>query len=432
MKRWLLCVMVLCLTGSLALFANGAGEAGSQDSDQPVEITYLVDKDTAVDAAMIVAEEFERRTGIKVVFEYRPSGPEGVNLIKTRLATGEMSDFFLFNSGSLLTGINPERNCLDLSNESYMDRVSESFKQTVSINGSVYGVPRGSSMAGGWLYNKKVYEDLGLEVPMTWDQLMENCEVIKKAGKTAVIGTYKDSWSSQLILLGDYFYIYHEVPDFAERFTKNEAKYATTPKALASFEKYADVLGRDFMNRDYLAATYDDGLRMLCTGEGVHYPMLTAAFNAIGQNYPDNADDIGFFAQPDNSGVNGATIWMPSSLYVYKESEHIEEVKQFLEFYLSEEGLKLYAQHNTAIGPYVITGVTMPENTYPGVLDLMKYINEDGRSAPALEFLTPVKAPSSAQICVEVGSGMVTPKEGAEKYDRDTEKQAKQLALPGW
>lgn len=432
MKKCLLFVLILFLTGTICLFANGSGEAAGERAAEPVEITYLVDKDTAVDAAMIVAEEFEKQTGIRVVFEYRPSGPEGVNLIKTRLATGEMSDFFLFNSGSLLTGLNPERNCLDLSDEPYMDRITDSFKQTVSVNDAVYGIPRGSAMAGGWLYNKRVYKELGLEVPTTWDDLLANCEVIKRAGKTAVIGTYKDSWSSQLILLGDYYYIHHENPDFADKFTKNQAKYATTPKALASFEKYADILSRDLMNKDYLAATYDDGLGMLCSGDGVHYPMLSAAFNAIGQNYPEAADDIGFFAQPDNSGVNGATIWMPSSIYVNKNGEHIEEVKQFLQFYLSEEGLGLYAQHNTAIGPYVITGVNLPDDTYPGVLDLMAYINEEGRSAPALEFLTPVKAPSSAQICVEVGSGMVTPLEAAEKYDRDTMKQAKQLALPGW
>jgi raffinose/stachyose/melibiose transport system substrate-binding protein len=65
-------------------------------------------------------------------------------------------------------------------------------------------------------------------------------------------------------------------------------------------------------------------------------------------------------------------------------------------------------------------------------LDVLKYFDEAGRTSPALEFLSPVKAPSSGQICVEVGSGMATALEAAEKYDRDTEKQAKQLALSGW
>jgi raffinose/stachyose/melibiose transport system substrate-binding protein len=57
---------------------------------------------------------------------------------------------------------------------------------------------------------------------------------------------------------------------------------------------------------------------------------------------------------------------------------------------------------------------------------------ESGKTAPALEFLSPVKGPSLPQITTEVGSGIKSAKEGAKLYDRDVEKQAKQLGLPGW
>ena len=36
------------------------------------------------------------------------------------------------------------------------------------------------------------------------------------------------------------------------------------------------------------------------------------------------------------------------------------------------------------------------------------------------------------QITVEVGSGIVTPEEGAKLYDQDVKKEALQLGLPGW
>jgi raffinose/stachyose/melibiose transport system substrate-binding protein len=53
-------------------------------------------------------------------------------------------------------------------------------------------------------------------------------------------------------------------------------------------------------------------------------------------------------------------------------------------------------------------------------------------SAPALEFLSPVKGPTLEQITVAVGTGQMTPAEGAAAYDLDVEKQAQQLGLPGW
>ncbi len=82
-------------------------------------------------------------------------------------------------------------------------------------------------------------------------------------------------------------------------------------------------------------------------------------------------------------------------------------------------------------GPYLIKDTQLPENVLPGVKDIAAYI-DSGKSIPALEFLSPVKGPNLEQICVAVGSGQMTPQEAAANYDKDVEKQAKQLGLPGW
>ena len=47
--------------------------------------------------------------------------------------------------------------------------MTDDFKSVVSTPKGVYGAPLGSSQAGGIMYNKKVYEQLGLSVPTTWD-----------------------------------------------------------------------------------------------------------------------------------------------------------------------------------------------------------------------------------------------------------------------
>jgi raffinose/stachyose/melibiose transport system substrate-binding protein len=65
------------------------------------------------------------------------------------------------------------------------------------------------------------------------------------------------------------------------------------------------------------------------------------------------------------------------------------------------------------------------------VKDVATYI-DTGKSAPALEFLSPIKGPSLEQICVAAGTGQMTPDAAAAAYDKDVEKQAQQLGLPGW
>lgn len=399
------------------------------------ELTFLVDvaPDTiAVFEAIIEAFEAQN-PDITVEIESRPSGAEGDNIVKTRLATGEMTDVFLYNTGSLFQAINPENFLVPITDQPYADNIIDSFLQTVTAGENIYGVPTSTAMGGGIFYNIPIYEQLGLEVPTSWDAFMANNQAIKDAGMVAVAQTYRDTWTSQLFVLSDYYNIQADVPDFAELYTLNEAKIATTPAALRGFEKLQEVYEGGFLNEDFGAATFDDGLRMLATGEAAHYPMLTFAVGAIQATYPDQLNDVGFFAQPgDDADDNGLTVWMPSGLYIPQSSENQEEAHLFLAFVASVESCDIQTATIGAQGPYLIKGCTLPDEVPPAVADLLPYFQEGGQTAPALEFLSPIKGPALEQITVEVGSGIRDALAGAELYDNDVRKQAQQLGLPNW
>ena len=66
---------------------------------------------------------------------------------------------------------------------------------------------------------------------MTWDEFAANNEAIKAAGIAPVCATFGDTWTSQLFVLADYYNVQTAVPDFAEQYTNNQAKYADTPAA---------------------------------------------------------------------------------------------------------------------------------------------------------------------------------------------------------
>jgi len=406
---------------------------GGQTRQEPVTLTLLTDTSgNEYPALQAIAAEAEKKLNIKIKFDIKPDGTEGDNLVKTRLATGEMSDILAYNSGSLFHALNPKENFVDLSNEPYVDKLLDSYKQTVSVDGKLYGVPLGSTNVGAILYNKKVYEELGLSVPKTWEEFIANNEKIKAAGKTAVITTFKTTWTSQLFVLGNHYNVQAQVPNFAEDYTNNKAKFATTPAALRGFQMTREVYDKGYMNEDFLAATYDNGIKMLAEGTGVHYPMLSSALDVLAQNYPDKINDIGVFPIPsDNPEINGLTVWIPSSLYIYSKSKNIDAAKKFLEFFVSDEGVKIWKSVNKGTGPFVIQGVDLPEDAYPAVKDMQPYFDQ-GKTAPALEFVSPVKGPNLEHILIEVGTGQKTAEQGAKDYDNDVIKQAQQLGLPGW
>ncbi len=150
------------LAGAAVLLLLGGGAVRAED----VTLTYYVDDNpTNVATANGLIAEFQKENpGVKIELETHPGGGEGDNLVKTRLATGEMSDIFRYNAGSLFRALNPPQNMLDLTSEPFVGNVSDTFKPVVSVDNHIYGVPEEAAMGGGVLYNKKIYADLGLSV----------------------------------------------------------------------------------------------------------------------------------------------------------------------------------------------------------------------------------------------------------------------------
>ena len=422
------------LIPSAALFSAFVMVSGLAQADTVLSV--LIDNNPETIASMDALTKAYTAAHPDVTFdiEQRPGGADGDNLIKTRLATGEMADVFDYNSGSLFQALKPTDTLADLSGLASQAGILDSFKTVVTgTDGVVRGVPFGAAMGGGIYYNKKIYADLGLKVPTTWAEFMANNEKIKAAGKVPVAQTYGDTWSSQLFVLSDFYNVAQVVPGFAADYTANKAKYATTPAAMAGFQHLEDVFKAGYLNPDFGAAKFDDGMKMVATGEAAHYPMLTFGIGSVKQNEPDNLNDVGFFAQPgDDAAHNGLTVWMPAALYVPAKSANLDAAKAFVDFAGSVDGCNLMIGANGATGPYLIKGCELPKDVPASVADMLPYFQKDGGTVPALEFLSPIKGPNLEQITVAVGSGITSAADGAKQYDQDVEKQAKQLGLPNW
>lgn len=401
------------------------------------ELELLLDQTPNTQAAFeaLTTAYTAKNPDVTFDIEIRPGGSEGDNVIKSRLATGEMPDLFVYNSGSLLQALRPDRTLAPINDIENLALLNEAYRSTVSgADGDVYGVPFEAAMGGGIFYHIPTYEKLGLEVPKTWDDFMANNAVIAEQTEAAPIAqTYREPWTSQVLVLGDFYNVLQSNPEFPESFTANEAKFATTSAAQKGFQRLQSAYEAGYFNEDFGAASYNDGLQMVATGEAVHYPMLTFAIGAIEQNFPEQLQDVGFFAQPgDSAEQNGLTIWMPSSIYIPRSTENLETAKDFVNFMASPEACDILIEAIGATGPYLIEGCDMPADIPPSVAGMMPYFEMENGTAPALEFLSPVKGPALEQLTVEVGSGIRDAQSAAELYDQDVAKQARQLGLDNW
>jgi raffinose/stachyose/melibiose transport system substrate-binding protein len=435
-KSWrpvsLFAAIAVCI---LALGACSAGSLGSNDKGGGTTLHFLVDNsEGSVKNGQGLAEAFHAKNpDITVQVQQRPGGAEGDNIVKTRLSTGEMTDVFLYNSGSLFQALKPQQNLVPLTGESWAGQVEDLFKPTVSVGNELYGAPITSSFGGGILYNKKVYEKLGLQVPKTWAEFMANNAKIKAAGIDPVIQSYQDTWTSQLLVLADYHNIAAADPGWAQKYTAGQVKYAQEP-AVKGFQRLEEVHKAGYENKDYRSIKFEKGVSLLAAGKGAHYPMLGVVVGNLAASDPEHINDVGFFGQPgDDAAKDGATLWLPAGLYIPKSTQgaKLEAAKKFVTFVASPEGCDAQTKAFPPAGPYMVKGCDLPADVSAAVKDLVAYVKA-GKVTPALEFSSPVKGPALEQITVEVGSGLRSAADGAALYDKDVKKQAQQLGLKGW
>ncbi|MVA77547.1 extracellular solute-binding protein [Auraticoccus sp. F435] len=432
-RRAAIAVGATVLATSLAACGGGGGAADGGT----VEIEFLTqDGGTSVPLAEAMIEAFQTANpDVVVKLQTQPGGTEGDNLTKTKLSTQEMSDVFTYNSGSLLQALNPDQTLVPLSDQPWVGDLSEDFAQVVSTPNGLYGAPVGTSRVGAVMYNRALYEELGLEVPTSWSEFMANNETIAAEAPDVapIIQTYGDTWTSQLFVLGDFANVQSADPQWAAEYTAGNRSYAEEP-GLAGFRHQQEAFEADLFNEDFPSATFENGLRMLAEGEGAHYPMLTDSISTIQQNNPDAVDDIGVFALPADDAANTAiTVWQPNAIYIPSttEDEKLEAAKRFVTFFNSPEGCAVQSEVLVPGGPFVTSACPAPEDAPPIIADIQEYF-DSGATTPALEFLSPIKGPNLENITVAVGSGITSAADGAAQYDEDVRKQAQQLGLEGW
>ncbi|WP_375425618.1 ABC transporter substrate-binding protein [uncultured Friedmanniella sp.] len=435
-------VALTALAAATALAASGcsAGSLGSSSDDGAspgeVSITYLVDNaDASVAGGKALIEAFQKANpNIKVTLDTHPAGSDGDNVVKTKLSTGDMAEVFNYNNGSLLAALKPATNLVPMTGEPWASTLNKVFVDATTVDGQLYGAPSGTAFGGGVMYNKPVYEKLGLTIPKTWDEFMANNDKIKAAGITAVEATYGDTWTSQLPVLADYANVEAADPTFAADYTAGKAKYASTPSALAGFQHIQQLHEGGYFNKDFASAKFNDGLKALASGKAAQYPQIGAVASGLDALSDGKTNDVGIFAWPGtDSATNTLTVWSPGGLYIPKTAEgaKLDAAKKLVAFSQTQPGCDAQSTAAKPTGPYLSTNCTLPSDVITIAKDTSAYF-KDGKVSPALEFKSPIKGPSLEQICIQVGTGQVNGDKGAALYDADVKKQAQQLGLPGW
>lgn len=145
-------------------------------------------------------EKFEEEhPDIKIEYTYMPY-TDHVEKLKVDLSAGDAADVFGVQTGAMYNEFRDfEEDLTPYMVEEYGDDWTSDFNEyAMSLlkgeDGNYYALPLGLSYAGYAWANMKYFNEYGLELPTTYEELKEVCQTFRDNGEYPLVIGAKDSW----------------------------------------------------------------------------------------------------------------------------------------------------------------------------------------------------------------------------------------------
>ena len=208
-------VIALVLTGMIAAgILSGCGQTKGGSESTPASVDSQSGKDTAAEETGAksdvtltvaaaqdwikdwdrkVAEEFTAETGIKIEVQLNPND-QYTNIVKAKLASGDGVDIFYANTGRGLLEYSPDKYAYDLSDQEWVSRYTDWGKECCTYDGKIVFLNTSSIDGYGFLYNMDLLEKTGKDIPTTFEELVELCDIYMDMGITPIFEPGADAW----------------------------------------------------------------------------------------------------------------------------------------------------------------------------------------------------------------------------------------------
>lgn len=360
LTRWLAFVLALAMMMSLAACGGKAettpastGEAAAAapaetekaEEKEPVTISLMIFQSWNNDAFEEILAEIEEEENITVDLQIVPDS-EFAQLVQTKAAVGELPDLITQNSSQL--SILGAENFADLSDEEWVSRLAR--PETVTYEGKIMAFPmKAYNCIDGVYYNKAVFENLGIEIPTTYQEFLDVCEKIKAEGNGIIpIGrSDSESWTTQgFPCMAIPFALYPDEEATLEKIGTGELAWTDIPEIEAVVEDLLAIYENGYVNEDYYTTSWATAQEMLANGDCAMLICADFVVSTIASTYPDKLDDIGYFPFPYNDqqlACSAKDVW---TMFASKDSENLDAVKRFLNVYSQKKYQDMYYAAN--------------------------------------------------------------------------------------
>lgn len=207
------------------------------------------------------------------------------------------------------------------------------MEQYTTKDGMIYGIPFRLDCKL-FFYNSKIFEENGLSVPTTFDELLEVCEVLKQKGITPIAYGNQEPWSAS-----HYIGTLNQIcvpDDVREKDYDPTSGEFTDPGYVEALEYYQQLL--PYMTENPNGVKPDMGrAAFIMETAGMYFAELIE----IPYMMADNPDlQYGMFKFPEIVGAKGnqeILTGAPEGFVVSSKTQYPDECVEFLKWFLGKE-----------------------------------------------------------------------------------------------
>ncbi|MCM3694879.1 ABC transporter substrate-binding protein [Microbacterium oleivorans] len=352
------------VAAALAVAALGGASLAGCSADGRETIRFTFSKREALTFMQDVVKEYNASQDAVTV----EMDTSGVDVVSASFVRGNPPDIMLANYNYEVARFVQRCALSELGDTdaaaTVRDDLQPLMEQYGSCEGRTSALPY-SVMASSVIYNTQIFEENGLEVPTTWDELIAVCDALEEAGVTPFYGTFKDDWT---VAQGWYDYAIGGSIDVIDFFDGLAAEGADVDgSSEVSFEKdFTEPaekmlqLATEYTNGDADSRAYGDGNLAFGEGEAAMYLQGPWAFSEIAKTAPDAP--LGTFPLPmtDDPDDRAIRVNMDLAAMIPDASTKKDAARDFLEYLYQPEIIEAYNESQLGFSP--TTDAAPPED----------------------------------------------------------------------
>lgn len=354
-------------SSSTAESSQSSEPSQSADSSPTAENVTLAMWDNFTDPVTTKAlagliAEFEKQNSDIKIKRTTIKNDDLRNTIKPALTSGKGPDIFNYDAGPGYLGVLAKSGlALDLTPYAdtfgWKERFPQWVNERVTFDNKIYGIGNEIELIGVY-YNKKIFTDLGVEPPKTYEEFLAICQKAKEKGIVAISFDDKDQWPA--FHLESVFYSAVAGKDKITEVLNKKASF-DQPEFAQALDEFYKLIKDGYVSKNALSVSYDDGNKEFWSGKAAMRITGTWMVGGMVENMKDN---VGFFLLP--SITPGLPLMAPGgiggAMVASAKTKYPQQTAKFLDFMFAQDNAKIWYE-NSKIPPLNVDVATLNVNS---------------------------------------------------------------------